>query len=110
VFAARQRRAGISLPELIDALRRIGDRRVGIRPREAELEGGKQHAIDSDQAQVASLDRGVPKARSGLERLDIKPIIVADHLVPPVLVDGKAKHELAGADVKPVTSENFFAC
>jgi len=62
--------------EVVDVRLRIGYRGIGIRPREADLKRGKQHAIDNDRLQIRAPDPGVPQTLSGLEGFDLKAVIV----------------------------------
>jgi hypothetical protein len=66
----------VSLVEVVDLSLRIGNRRIGTGPREADFERGKQNAIDDDGLLIRPPDPGMPQTLSGLEGLDLKAVIV----------------------------------
>jgi hypothetical protein len=67
---------GAASVEVVDVSLRIGYRGIGIGPREADLKRGKQDAIDNDRLQIRPPDPGVPQTFSGLERFNLKAVIV----------------------------------
>jgi hypothetical protein len=67
---------GAASVEVVDVSLRIGYRGIGIGPREADLKRGEQDAIDNDRLQIRPPDPGVPQTSSGLERFNLKAVIV----------------------------------
>jgi len=67
---------GAASVEVVDVSLRIGHRGIGIGPREANLKRGKQDAIDNDRLEIRPPDPGVPQTFSGLERFNLKAVIV----------------------------------
>jgi hypothetical protein len=67
---------GAASVEVVDVSLRIGHRGIGIGPREADLKRGKQDAIDNDRLQIRPPDPSVPQTFSGLERFNLKAVIV----------------------------------
>jgi hypothetical protein len=72
----RRPNTGAASVEVVDVSLRIGYRGIGIGPREANLKRGKQHAIDNDRLEIRPPDPGVPQTFSGLERFNLKAVIV----------------------------------
>jgi hypothetical protein len=91
-----------SLVEIFDTGLRIRDRRIGTRPGETDFQFGKRNTVDDDRLEIRPPDPGVPEAPSGLERLDLKAVII--HVAPSAMLVAEAKHESGRTGVNWFTS------
>ena len=65
--------------EMVDMAFRVGNRGVGIGPRNAEFKDRKNHAIDHDRRGIGAPDPGVPQIAASLEGIDVKTVVEMDH-------------------------------
>ena len=65
----------MSVREPVDGSLRVGDRRIRIGPRKADVERRKRHAIDDDRPLIDPLNPGVPLPFPHFERLDLKTAV-----------------------------------
>src|SRR5271167_611913 len=75
----RHGRRRISPPEVVDMAFRVGNRGVGIGPRNSEFKDRKKHAVDHDGRGIGSPDTRVPQIAASLEGFDVKTWIKVDH-------------------------------
>lgn len=71
--------------ELLDPCLRIGNRGFGIGPCEADFKRCEWRAIDDDRLQVRAPDPGVPQTLASLEAFNFETVVIAFHLVTPII-------------------------
>jgi hypothetical protein len=108
-LGVRLGRRRISPPEMVDMAFRVGNRGVGIGPRNSELKDRKEHAIDHDRRCIGAPDPGVPQIAASLEGFDVKTVIEMDHAEFPLSYAGtRSDHVSAKANVIWFTFAAFF--
>src|SRR5229473_1857447 len=77
--------ARATLVELLDPRLCIGNRGFGIGPCEADFKRCKWRAIDDDRLQIRAPDPGVPQTLASLEAFNFETVVIAVHLVTPII-------------------------
>lgn len=92
-----------AMPEAIDVVLGVRDRRVLVGPGEADFEREKGLATDDQRLAVDAPDPRVPQPAPGLEGLDVVAVIKACHRTPAARSVIRTDHELPEQRVKPFT-------